>query len=139
MKKFLILSVLATCSCSIINGNEFDAATVYTPPAKKVKKELVLNEQCEDIPAVKIFQVLDKFALADACETNEYDKDLTCFGLTVYVPKKEGKIYYDDQIIKPSKKQCISFEGTYQYEAGRGEFKRMKTVPVLKIINKYKQ
>ena len=106
---------------------------------KKVKKELVLNEKCEDIPAVKIFQVLDKFALANACETNEYDKDLTCFGLTVYVPKKEGKIYYDDQIIKPSKKQCISFEETYQYEAGRGEFKRMKTVPVLKIINKYKQ
>lgn len=139
MKKFFLFLVFVTCSCSIINGPEFDVATVSAPSATEVKTELVLNEKCEAIPAVKIFQVLDKFSLANACEISEYTDVLSCFGLTVYVPKKEGKIYYDDQIIKPSKKQCISFEGTYQYEAGRGDFKRMKTVPILKIVNKYKQ
>jgi len=139
MKKIFLLSVFVTCSCGIANETELDVATVSESSATEIKKELVLNEKCEDIPAVKIFQVLDKFSLADACKTSEYTGDLSCFGLTVYVPKKEGKIYYDDQIIKPSKTQCISFKGTYQYEAGIGEFKRIKTVSVLKMIDKYKR
>lgn len=118
MKKLLFFICLILCSCS-----QFDT----------LSQSFTKNENCEEIAAVKIFQVLDTFALALSCQENySYSNGLSCYGLTVYVPKEEGKIYYDNQIIKPKAGKCISFDSTYQYESKDGN---IHTVPILKFIN----
>ncbi|MBQ8346930.1 MAG: hypothetical protein IJY17_04945 [Alphaproteobacteria bacterium] len=129
MKKPLFFIYLILCSCSQFN-------TLSQPFTKNENCEEIAatkNENCEEIAAVKIFQVLDTFALALSCQENySYSNGLSCYGLTVYVPKEEGKIYYDNQIIKPKAGKCISFDSTYQYESKDGN---IHTVPILKFIN----
>lgn len=92
---------------------------------------MIKNEKCEDIVAVKVFQVLDNFSLAHVCETSPYIKDLLCFGHTVYVPKEKDKIYFDDQIIKPQPGKCFSFIGVYKYKSQNG-FNH--TIPKIELI-----
>lgn len=118
MKKPLFFICLILCSCSQFNT---------------LSQSFTRNEKCEEIAAVKIFQVLDTFALASSCrEDYSYSNGLSCYGLTVYIPKEEKKIYYDNQIIKPKTGKCISFDSTYQYEAKDGN---IRTVPILKFID----
>ena len=60
--------------------------------------ETIPNPKCEDIPALEVFQVLDKFVLANTCENKSYG--MFCSFPVVYVEKEKGKIYYDDQKIQ---------------------------------------
>ncbi len=118
-----ILSLLAGCARKSITSSIFSIE-----PAQTIR-----NEKCEnDVSAIKIFQVVDDFALATTCEYGEYTNDLHCFGYTVYIPKEKGQLYFDGKVIKPKDGQCISYSGTYQYEAKNGS---EKTVPKVKMID----
>lgn len=122
MKKyFIILSCLILFGCT-----ENNILETVTAPSKTIH-----NQKCENVPAVRVFQVLDTFALATTCEYGKYTGDLYCWGHTVYVPKDKGKIYYDDQIIKPEEDKCIVYSGTYKYES---EDERVRTVPKIKFV-----
>lgn len=86
------------------------------------------NPKCEDVKAFKVFQVLDKFVLANVCEDNNTE---FCFGHVVRINKEKETIYYDDQVIKVKYNECAIYTGTFKYETNRG----YKTVPIVKIIN----
>ena len=90
--------------------------------------ETIPNPKCENIAALKVFQVLDKFVLAETCDETD---SMFCFGHTVYMAKEKDKIYYDDQKIIPSSEQCFSYVGTYQYTT-RAESN--KVVPKTKLV-----
>ena len=103
-------------------GCETLSKNMKTPNVKKN------NLKCEDIVAIKIFQVLDDSALGMVCE---YD-DCIRLGHVVYVPKDAEKIYYDDQIIRIKDNECIIYTNTYRYITRETNY---KTVPIITIIN----
>lgn len=92
--------------------------------------ETIPNPKCENIPALEVFQVLDKFVLANTCEDRSYG--MFCSFPVVYVEKEKGKIYYDDQKIIPSSDQCFEYVGTYKYTT-RAEAN--KVVPKAKLVS----
>ena len=93
--------------------------------------ETIANPKCENIPAVEVFQVLDKFVLANACEAKYGD---ICFFRkhVVYLAKEKDKIYYDDQKIVPSSDQCFEYVGTYKYTT---KAESEKVVPKAKLVS----
>lgn len=91
--------------------------------------ETIPNPKCENVAALRVFQVLDKFVLAETCDETD---SRFCFGHTVYMAKEKDKIYYDDQKIIPSSEQCFSYVGTYQYTT-RAEAN--KVVPKAKLVS----
>lgn len=113
MKSIFIIILLFIFSCE----------TTQTITQKTIR-----NPKCEDIKSFKVFQVLDKFVLANVCEDsdNQY-----CMGHTVYFHKEKGKIYFDDQIIKVKNNECAIYTGTYKYQSKSG----YRTVPIVKIID----
>lgn len=112
---------------TIQNPNTFDLpgvkkeSTMETIPDKTIK-----NPKCQPFDTIKVFQVLDDFALALQCD-GEY-----CTGPVVYIPKENNRLYYDEQKINPPQNKCFSFSGTYQYE---NKENLMKTVPKITLIN----
>lgn len=93
--------------------------------------ETIHNEKCAEIQKYRIFQVIDNGSLAMACE-NTYGIE-SCLGLTVFIPKEKGKIYYDDMIVEPSTDKCIIYADVYRYTTNRGD---TRTVPKIKFENK---
>lgn len=91
--------------------------------------ETIQNPKCENIVALEVFQVLDKFVLTNTCEEKSYG--MFCSFPVVYVEKEKGKIYYDDQKIIPSSDQCFEYVGTYKYTT-RAEAD--KVVPKAKLV-----
>jgi len=127
MKKLWTLFALVLAGCTGANDGTYTTSIFNPAPPQTIR-----NEKCENIPAVRIFQVLDNFALAFTCEKSEYRDNYSCLGMTVYVPKDKNDLLYDDKIIKPKDGQCISFNGTYKYDT-KGD--RGKTVPKLKMVD----
>lgn len=129
-------------TCPILIGSKNKYGTTYPlitiqnpntysiPETKKIVESTppknVVNSKCQSFKKIKIFQVLDNFALANTCD-NDY-----CFGPVVYIPKEKGEIYYDEQKITPPNNKCFGFNGTYQYET---KDERTKTVPKIAFIN----
>ena len=118
MKKILFLSLFFLAGCS----------TTLLPPSKTIQ-----NPKCEEILSLEVFQVLDKFVLANACVKNYDYLDWCKESFVVYIPKEKGKIYYDEQKIQFPDGKCPSFYDSYTYTT-KQDFN--KTVPKLKFINK---
>ena len=92
--------------------------------------ETIPNPKCEEnVGALQVFQVLDKFVLTRSCEDSS---DTYCSWLVVYLEKEKDKIYYDDQKIVPASNQCFSYVGTYKYET---KDKTTKVVPKAKLVS----
>lgn len=91
--------------------------------------EIIPNPKCENVAALKVFQVLDKFVLAEVCD--ETDSNF-CFGHIVYLAKEKDKIYYDDQKIIPASDQCFEYVGTYRYTTTANT---NKVVPKAKLVS----
>ena len=109
---------------SIVLGGCATLQTINKP------SETIPNPKCENIPALEVFQVLDKFVLANTCENKSYG--LFCSFPVVYVEKEKGKIYYDDQKIIPSADQCFEYVGTYKYTT---KAESEKVVPKAKLVS----
>jgi len=127
MKKLIIIFLMILCGC----GTNQTPSSFYTDTHTKTIEppKTIRNAKCEDIQSFKVFQVLDRFVLANVC--NESDT-IYCFGHIVYIPKEKGKIYYDDQMIIVKSGECPVYVGTYKYQTRDG---LLKTVPIVKIIN----
>lgn len=126
MKKAPLYALLL-CLCGCAETGTFSEA------GKSLFSRTVKNEKCEDIEAVKVFQVTKDFSLGNVCEESSYG--ISCFGHVVYIPKEKGKLYYDDQIIKPESGKCFSYSSTYQYEDCIGYLCRQRTVPVIEFVD----
>lgn len=116
MKKLVLILPIIMCGCAN-HSKMFDPA-----PSKTI-----INSKCEDIQSYRVIQVLDKGALALAC-----DSEYGCAGMVVFVPNGKDEMLYDDKIIKPEFEKCIAYSGVYKYE-NRQEM--LKTVPKLKFID----
>ena len=121
MKKLFIFSFLLLSACNTMMTT-FDK--VSAPPEK------IPNPKCENVIQLEVFQVLDDFALANACTKMGYSMCVESH--IVYIPKEKNKIYYDEQKIAFPEGKCVSYSGTYSYET-KQEF--LKTVPKVKFIN----
>lgn len=88
------------------------------------------NPKCENIVALEVFQVLDKFVLTNTCRNESFG--LFCSFPVVYVEKEKDKIYYDDQKIIPTSDQCFAYVGTYKYTT---KAESEKVVPKAKLVS----
>jgi hypothetical protein len=102
--------------------------------SKDMQNPRFLSEPGERIEAVsfKVFQVLDKDAAlvmvkSSASEFDYYE------GAVYYLTNKEGKFYYDDEIIKVPEGAEARTIGYYRYKT-RYNFE--KTVPVIMLMRK---
>lgn len=117
MKKgylFVLCAILAGCAT---------LQTINKP------SETIPNPKCENIAALEVFQVLDKFVLTNTCEERSYG--MFCSFPVVYVEKEKDKIYYDDQKIVPAEDQCFEYVGTYKYTT---KAESNKVVPKAKLV-----
>lgn len=128
MDREVLLLSLMLAGCVNSQNDGLYSTSIFNP----APPQTIRNEKCEDVPAVKIFQVLDDYALADTCEKSSYTEKYSCYGMTVYVQKGKNELFYDNKIIEPKGDQCISYSGTYKYESQNGA---QHTVPKIKIIN----
>ncbi|MCL2567300.1 MAG: hypothetical protein FWE18_04320 [Alphaproteobacteria bacterium] len=76
----------------------------------------------------KVFQVLAPTAALASEKNDLYDTMDIYNGLTVLFVNDERKYYYDDQIIKISKKQCARQVGIFKYQTKDDNY---KTVPIV--------
>lgn len=77
----------------------------------------------------RVFQVLDKGAALVSGNT----KYGTYTGINCLLINKEGKLYYDDEIIKVPQGKVARQMGVYQYPNRDG---MIKTVPIIEILDK---
>lgn len=120
MKKSLLLFAIVLAGCAKV-GDGMYRTSIFNP----APPQMIRNEKCEDIPAVKVSQVLSNYVLADVVKTGT-DR------VIVAVPKSKGESYYNDKIIEPKEGQCISFSGTYKYRAND---EQTRTVPKIKMVD----
>ena len=86
-----------------------------------------------EVKAFKVFQVLGEDAALVNGQTHE-NLDLEIFTGAVYLlTNKDGKYYYDDEVVRVPDGKVARQVGIYQYQT-RSNFG--KTVPVIKIMNK---
>lgn len=79
----------------------------------------------------KVFQVIsDTKALA--CKKSEYGYN----GITCLIYHTPEVLYYDDLIIRASRKKEFRIVGNYTYETRNGS---QRTVPVIKLMDKQKK
>lgn len=124
MKKILLSVLFLLASCV--------STTETFSPAKTMR-----NPECKDIDVIDVMQVLDNFILGEVCEeySSHYGDDKYCKLENehyVYLAKKKGEIYYDNQKIKVPEGKCITYVGSYTYRT-KGGFDR--TVPKIKMID----
>lgn len=106
------LSSYLISSCSSNNG-----VTYFEKPG-----------DCITTKSLKVFQVLDNgVALANEIEGN-YEFST---GIVVLLINREGKYYYDDQVIKIPKGKCARQVGVYTYPT---KMEIEKTVPIVQIM-----
>ena len=80
-----------------------------------------------------MLHILLKSKLLDNEVKIEWDMSVPT-GVTVLLLCKDGKSYYDDQVIKVSEGKCAKQIGTFKYSTKAGFD---KTVPIVSILNKY--
>ena len=124
MKKILLIALFLVAGCVSTTG--------MFAPSKTIR-----NPECKDIDVIDVSQVLDNFILGDVCEKYsyyswgkrycEYENEHW-----VYLAKKKGEVYYDNQKIQVPENKCITYVGSYTYET-KGGFN--KTVPKVKMID----
>ena len=142
----VLTGVVLTILITILLGPNNNENT----PIEKLQGITLFDEPGDIIEATqfKVFQVVDSgAALAfsinigkeSAASLNDKIKDLPSavhMLIDAFVPpvvmliNDEGKLYYDDQIIKVSREQSARQMGVYQYSTESG----YKTVPIVKII-----
>lgn len=123
---------LSLCLLPVVLSGCVQTQNLNKPNLNK-PSETIPNPKCENIPALEVFQVLDKFVLASACKENETFRDI-CFSheYVVYFAKEKDKIYYDDQKIIPASGQCFEYVGTYRYTTTANT---NKVVPKAKLVS----
>lgn len=116
----VILTILALFLIAHANNSD-------TPIEEKPGITL-FDEPGERVEAKKfeVFQVINKGAALANSEENGHFYG----GPVVLLINDEGKLYYDDEIIKVSKGQNARQVGIYQYSTKMG----YKTVPIVKIM-----
>lgn len=111
-------TVTGTTTETVINNEEDNGITMFKEPGDIIRGK-----------SFKVFQVLEQGA-ALVNGASEYDMYL---GPVYLLVNKDGKYYYDDEIINVPKGKVVRQMGVFQYLA-RNEM--TKTVPIIMIMDK---
>ena len=86
-----------------------------------------------DIVEVKSFRVFQVLAKDAALVQGETKYSGVYSGIVYLLMNKEGKLYYDDEIVKVPKGGIVRQMGIYQYPTKEN---MIKTVPIIRIMEK---
>ena len=112
----IILMILFAVIVSNVSNGSMSGLTVFEQPGDCVGKK-----------AAKVFQVIGTdAALVNEVEKLQYSGTEVYSGKTMLITNKEGKTYYDDQIIMAPK--CFRQIGVFKYQSRNG---MENTVPVV--------
>jgi hypothetical protein len=116
----VVLSFLIAFLISASSSNSYDGTTWFEKPGDVI-----------EVKSFKVFQVLDKdAALVNGATHEEYD---IYSGAVYLLTNKDGKYYYDDEVINVPEGKVARQIGIYQYQT-KSEFE--KTVPIIQIMDK---
>lgn len=140
MKKWVIFllgvvtGIVITFAAIWVASFDKPVATSTVEEAAEENENLKLFDEPGDViesSSFKVFQALDKgLALANAKEDKDDDMYL---GVTCLLFNKDGKYYYDEEIVKVPQGKVARQIGVFKYES-RAEMER--TVPVVEIMDK---
>lgn len=93
--------------------------TIFEEPGKKM----------EDVAMLEVIQVLEDGNALVNCRSSKYDFDAP----VALLMADEKSSYYDDQVIRLQKNQCVRHIGVYRYMSRGG---LNKTVPIINFFAK---
>lgn len=112
----IILTILFAVIMSNVSNGSMSGLTMFEQPGDCVGKK-----------SAKVFQVIGTdAALVNEVEKLQYSGTEMYSGKTMLITNKEGKTYYDDQIIMAPK--CFRQIGVFKYQSRNG---MDNTVPVV--------
>ena len=120
---FLALFLIGTSSQESVQNDP--GLTYFDQPGDVIESE-----------SFKVFQALSEgtaLVNAESSEHGGYEGLKYTGGLTCLLVNDEGKLYYDDEIVRVPKGKVARQVGVYQYET-KAEID--KTVPVVRIMDK---
>lgn len=94
---------------------------------------ITLFEEPGDIVVVKSFKVFQVLAKDAALVQGESKYSGVYSGIVYLLMNKEGKLYYDDEIVNVPKGSIVRQMGIYQYPT---KDDMIKTVPIIRIMEK---
>jgi hypothetical protein len=94
---------------------------------------ITLFEEPGDIVEVKSFKVFQVLAKDAALVQGETKYSGVYSGIVYLLMNKEGKLYYDDEIVNVPKGSIVRQMGIYQYPT---KDDMIKTVPIIRIMEK---
>mgnify|MGYP003254664491 CR=1 FL=1 len=100
-------------------------------PVEKLQGITLFDEPGDsvDTKQFKVFQVIDNGVALAFSEEKKYGRSFFRDPVVLLL-NDEGKLYYDDEIVKVPQGQNARHMGIYQYSTESG----YKTVPIIKII-----
>lgn len=112
----LIIGVILTLVTLSITSKD-DGLTFFDEPGESLSTG-----------AFEIYQVLEEGAALAQEIDNEFSSYNTHTKLFVLLINDEGKLYYDDEIVKVPKGKCARQVGIYRYKTVS---KELKTIPIV--------
>ena len=94
---------------------------------------ITLLEEPGDVVEVKSFKVFQVLAKDAALVQGETKYQGVYSGIVYLLMNKEGKLYYDDEIVNVPKGSIVRQMGIYQYPT---KDDMIKTVPIIRIMEK---
>ena len=94
---------------------------------------ITLFEEPGDVVEVKSFKVFQVLAKDAALVQGETKYQGVYSGIVYLLMNKEGKLYYDDEIVNVPKGSIVRQMGIYQYPT---KDDMIKTVPIIRIMEK---
>ena len=88
--------------------------------------------ECLSTSRFEVLQALGTYALAYEQKYNDFLGYMPT-DLLVLVANDNGEMYYDEQVIKVPKGQCMRQIGIYRYQTKNEDW---KTVPIVKLMDK---
>lgn len=133
MKNVLIYiaGVLTGIVLTILTAFLFATTNNENTPIEKQQGITLFDEPGDsvDTKQFKVFQVINSGAALAFSEEKKYGQSFF-HDPVVLLLNDEGKLYYDDEIVKVPQGQNARQMGIYQYSTESG----YKTVPIIKII-----
>ena len=125
--------VLTIIVAFIINTSQKNSNVVETEVQQQQDDGVKLFEEPGDIMEGNSFKVFQVIATDGALVKGKSGKSDLYYGMVYLLINREGKSYYDDEIVNVPKGKVVRQMGIYHYPTRDG-FE--KTVPIIEIVDK---
>ena len=125
--------VLTIIVAFIINTSQKNSNVVETEVQQQEYNGVKMFEEPGDIMEGNSFKVFQVIATDGALVKGKSGKSDLYYGMVYLLINREGKSYYDDEIVNVPKGKVVRQMGIYHYPTRDG-FE--KTVPIIEIVDK---